>query len=215
MLRSGESFMTAKIVAIEPQDPEKVFRLCREVVRSGGVIAFPTDTFYGLGVDPRNAGAIDRLFSIKGRSAGQPILLLMSDAAEVPEWAASVTQAAERLISRFWPGPLTLVFDARADVLPALTAGTGRIGLRVPGNELTRSLLRYVGSALTGTSANRAGASAARTADEVAGELGDQVDLIVDGGPTAGGLPSTVVDVSKDLPRIIRQGVISEAVLFP
>ncbi len=207
--------MTTKLVAIDPQDPEKTLRRCREVVRSGGVIAFPTDTFYGLGVDPRNAGAIDRLFSIKGRSAGQPILLLMSDAAEVPEWAASVTQAAERLISRFWPGALTLVFDARADVLPALTAGTGRIGLRVPGNELTRSLLRYVGSALTGTSANRAGESAALTADEVAGELGDQVDLIVDGGPTAGGLPSTVVDVAKDLPRIIRQGVISEAVLFP
>jgi len=207
--------MAAEIVAIDRQEPEKAFSRCRDVIRSGGVIAFPTDTFYGLGADPRNAAAIERLFVIKGRAADQPILLLLPDAAAVRAWASSVTAEAERLMARFWPGPLTLVFSARPDVLPQLTAGTGRIGLRVPGSEMARSLLAYLESALTGTSANRAGGPDPRSPGDVLGQLGDRIDLVLDGGPAIGERPSTIVDVTGGRPRIIRQGAIAEETLFP
>ena len=189
-------------------DLEPVAARCRDVVRAGGVIAYPTDTFYGLGADPGNREAVKRLFSIKGRRTDQPILLLLSDRNEVHAWASSVTPSAERLMDRFWPGPLTLVFPAAAHVLPELTGGSGKIGLRVPGNSRTRSLLHALGTALTGTSANRSGGRDLRTAEEVMAEIGDRVDLVLDGGPAVGDLPSTVVDVSTEPPRIIRQGII-------
>jgi L-threonylcarbamoyladenylate synthase len=176
------------------------------VISSGGVIAYPTDTFYGLGADPRNNAAVKKLFLIKGRRADQPILLLIPDQAVVKEWAEEVTPMAVQLMKRFWPGPLTLVFKAKKDVLPELTAGTGAIGLRVPGNALTRRLLAYLGAALTGTSANLSGERGIETAEEAREAFGDRVDLVLDGGRTAGGKPSTVVDVSTDLPRVIREG---------
>jgi L-threonylcarbamoyladenylate synthase len=207
--------MAAEIVALDRREPDKAFSRCRDVIRSGGIIAFPTDTFYGLGADPRNAAAIERLFIIKGRNADQPILLLLPDAAAVREWTPSVSPAAEKLMMRFWPGPLTLVFTARPDVLLQLTAGSGRIGLRVPGNEMTRSLLGHLGSALTGTSANRSGEPDPRSAGDVIRQLEDRIDLVLDGGPAIGNRPSTVVDVTGGRPRVIRQGAIAEGTLFP
>jgi L-threonylcarbamoyladenylate synthase len=189
-------------------DLEPVFARCRDVVRAGGVIAYPTDTFYGLGADPGNRGAVKRLFTIKGRKADQPILLLLSDRSGVNAWASTVTPSAELLMDRFWPGPLTLVFRAAAHVLPELTGGGGKIGLRVPGNSITLNLLRVLGTALTGTSANRSGGHDLRTAEEVMAEVGDRIDLVLDGGTAVGDLPSTVVDVSTEPPRIIRQGII-------
>ncbi len=203
-----------EVVSIGRREPEHAFSRCRDVIRSGGVVAFPTDTFYGLGVDPLNAAAVERLFVIKGRAADQPILLLLPDAGAVRTWASSVSPAAERLMERFWPGPLTLVFSARPDVLPALTAGTGKIGLRVPGSGMTRSLLAYLGSALTGTSANRSGGPDPRSADDVLLQLGERIDLILDGGPAIGEHPSTVVDVTGGLPRVVRRGAIAEETLF-
>jgi L-threonylcarbamoyladenylate synthase len=202
--------MAAAILTLDgPLDA--VFARCRVVVRARGVIAYPTDTFYGLGADPQDAEAVRRIFAIKGREAGQPILLLLHDRSEVAAWASAVTPSAERLMERFWPGPLTLVFPAAPHVLPELTGGSGTIGLRVPGNELTRELLRNVGTALTGTSANRSGGRDPRTAEEVMREVGDRVDLILDGGATTGDRPSTVVDVTVEPPRIIRQGSIDIA----
>jgi L-threonylcarbamoyladenylate synthase len=176
------------------------------VISRGGVIAYPTDTFYGLGTDPKNPVAVKRLYEIKGRKADQPILLLIKKAEDVKEWAAEINPASENFMKKFWPGPLTLVFKAGADVLRELTAGTGTIGLRVPGNELTRSLLDFLGIALTGTSANVSGRPNPQTAEEAAASVGDKVDLILDGGKTAGGKPSTVVDVSTDRPRVLREG---------
>ncbi|MBS1192896.1 MAG: hypothetical protein H6Q97_875, partial [Nitrospirae bacterium] len=189
--------MAAAILTLDgPLDA--VFARCRDVVRARGVIAYPTDTFYGLGADPRDPEAVRRLFAIKGREAGQPILLLLHDRSEVAAWASAVTPSAERLMDRFWPGPLTLVFPAAPHVLPELTGGGGTIGLRVPGNELTRELLRHLGRALTGTSANRSGGRAPRTVEEVMREVGDRVALILDGGGTTGDRPSTVVDVTVE-----------------
>lgn len=200
--------MKAKIVIIDPAHPEAAFSRARDVVRSGGVIAYPTETYYGLGVDPGNPAAVGKLFHIKGRQADQPILLLIKDASEVSEWVAGISPLAGSLMERFWPGPLTLVFSAKPGVLPELTAGTGRIGLRVPGNEVTLGLLQFMGTALTGTSANRTGRPGLETAGEVAGELGGMVDLILDGGRTIGGKPSTVADVSADRLRVIREGAV-------
>ncbi len=201
--------MAAAIIRIEPALQEEAFARARTVIRSGGVIAYPTETFYGLGADPKNAAAVRRLFDIKGRQADQPLLLLIQDLSQVAEWAAVITPAAEKFMKQYWPGPLTLVFAARPEVLPELTAGTGKIGLRVPGSELTRRLLRDLGIALTGTSANRSGRKSPQTAEEAAAEIGDGADLILDGGRTPGGKPSTVIDVSEELPRIIRRGALA------
>jgi L-threonylcarbamoyladenylate synthase len=200
--------MRTKIIKIDPARPDQAYSQCRDVVAKGGIIAYPTDTFYGLGADPGNPAAVRRLFEIKGRRTDQPILLLLSDAGEVNNWAAGVTPQASVLMNRFWPGPLTLVFKAKAGVLPELTAGTGTIGLRVPGNGLTLDLLRSLGGVLTGTSANLSGRPSLRTAREAAEALGPLVDLVLDGGETTGGKPSTVVDVSADAPRVLREGAV-------
>jgi L-threonylcarbamoyladenylate synthase len=148
------------------------------------------------------------VISVKGRREDQPILLLIVDASAVSDWAARVTETAKRAMERYWPGALTLVFPARPAVLPELTGGSGTIGLRVPGSEMTRALLRAVGTALTATSANRVGRPGLNTAQAVAEALGGEIDLILDGGTTRGGEPSTVVDMSQDAPRIIRRGAV-------
>lgn len=201
--------MQTPIVKIDPAHPEKAFSRCRDVIRAGGVVVYPTDTLYGLGADPKNPGAVRKLFSIKGRQADQPILLLIKDSSEVHDWVSEITPGAEGLMKKFWPGPLTLVFKAKPEVMAELTGGTGTIGLRVPGNALTRQLLASLGTALTGTSANISSRQSARTAQEAAEEIGGMVDLVLDGGRTEGDNPSTVVDVSADEPKVIREGVIS------
>lgn len=200
--------MRTAIVKIDPSRPEQAFARCREVLRSGGVIAYPTDTFYGLGADPTNAGAVRRLFEIKGRGADQPILLLIPDAIHVRKWADDVTPRAEEIMKRFWPGPLTLVFKAKAEVIPELTADTGAIGLRVPSAGIGRDLLRFLDSALTGTSANRSGGPSPRTAHDAMSSLKGMIDLVLDGGETRGGRPSTVVDIRSDRPVVIRDGAV-------
>jgi L-threonylcarbamoyladenylate synthase len=201
--------MTAEIIRLDVTKSEKAFSQCKDVVRAGGVIVYPTETFYGMGVDPRNAEAIHRLFSIKERSAGQPLLVLLADAEQVSEWAVDVHADADGLMKQYWPGPLTLVFKAHPRVLPSVTAGTGSIGLRVPGSSVTRDLLRFIGSALTGTSANISGQVSAVSAEQAATALGSVVDLILDAGPTAGGKPSTVLDVRSRPFRVIRPGAIA------
>lgn len=201
--------MPTEIVKINPAHPGEAFSRCRDVIRSGGVIAYPTDTFYGLGADPKNPAAVRRLFEIKGRRPDRPILLLIKDAHDARDWAEEVSPRAEGLMKQFWPGPLTLVFKARPGVLPELTAGTGTIGLRVPGTELSRELLRFLNSALTGTSANRSGGPSPRTAREAMASVGGMVDLVLDGGETAGGKPSTVVDVSAEELKVIRGGAVN------
>ena len=198
----------AEIIKIDPTHPETAFSRCKEVIASGGVIVYPTDTYYGLGADPRYPRAVKKLFEIKNRSADQPILLLIAEPTEVKDWAEVIPSRAADLIKRHWPGPLTLIFRAKADVLPELTAGTGMIGLRVPGNKLTRGLLQSLGRALTGTSANRSGQPSIRTAAEAEAAIGNQVDLILDGGETTGGKPSTVVEVSTEVLRVLREGAV-------
>ena len=193
---------------------ESSLREARDVVRGGGVIAFPTETFYGLGVDPFNVQAVRRLYDLKGRSPQtSPILVLIRSRDELQALVSEITPAAERLMQAYWPGPLTLVFRAAAAVPSVLTAGTGTIGVRLPAYPDVQRVLEVVGGPLTGTSANRSGQPPATTADEVERAFGTEIDLVVNGGPTPGGLPSTVVDTTVSPPRLIREGRVSQAAL--
>jgi len=193
---------------------ESTLQEAGKVVRGGGVIAFPTETFYGLGVDPFNVQAVQRLYALKGRSPQtSPILVLIRSRHELLALVSEITPAAERLMQACWPGPLTLVFRAAVAVPLVLTAGTGTIGVRLSAYPVVQQVLEVIGGPLTGTSANRTGQPPAITAAEVEHAFGADVDLIVNGGPTPGGLPSTVVDTTVSPPRLIREGCVAQTVL--
>jgi L-threonylcarbamoyladenylate synthase len=184
-----------------------------DVLRAGGLVAMPTDTVYGMGVSLGAVGGLSRLFAAKGRPFDRAIVLLVADL----EQAGSVgvlSPAARALAARFWPGGLTLVLAQapRAGLPAELTAGLSTIGVRVPDHESPRALARALGP-LPVTSANLSGQPDARDAAAIMGQLGARIDLILDGGPTRGGVPSTVVDCSGDLARILRVGAIDEAAI--
>jgi L-threonylcarbamoyladenylate synthase len=178
------------------------------VLRRGGLVAYPTETFYALGAIARDAAAVDRLAHAKGRPDGKPLPLLAADRAGVEE-VAEVGAAAARLAERFWPGPLTLVLPARGRLPAAICAGTGAVGIRVPGSEVARALAREAGFALVATSANLAGAPAPVRPEALDPELRRRLDHVLDGGPAPGGLPSTVVALDGDQPRLLRAGPIA------
>lgn len=178
------------------------------VVKGGGLVAFRTDTFYGVGADPFDPAALELINALKGRD-GKPILVLASEREEAGRLIAERTRAFELLAARHWPGALTLVGAARAGVPDLLTAGTGTVGVRLPDDGEARSIVRACGGLLTATSANPAGRPAARTAAEVADYFPDGLILILDGGATRTELPSTVIDVTGARPRLIREGVVT------
>jgi L-threonylcarbamoyladenylate synthase len=182
-------------------------------ISRGGIIAFRTDTFYGLGVDPFNAPALRRLRELKGREDTKPILLLISDLSQVDRFITQQTQTFKSAADQFWPGPITLIGPARADLPVELTAGTQTIGLRLPHDAELRSLVRDCGGALTATSANPSGSNPATSAGEVANSFPDGIDLILDGGVVTATQPSTVLDLSGPVPRLVREGVITRETL--
>ena len=177
-----------------------------KIISEGGVIAFRTDTFYGLGVDPFNATAVAKIRELKGREDNKPILLLLADAAEADRFIADRSKTFEAVARKFWPGPLTIVGAAVAGLPVEITAGTGTVGVRVPADANVRELVRVCGGALTATSANPSGREPARSAKEVLDYFGDQIDLVIDGGEATATEPSTVLDVTTSPPRVIRQG---------
>lgn len=182
------------------------------IVARGGVIAFRTDTFYGLGADPLNGDAIRKIRELKGREDRKPILLLIADENEVDRFI----QQSEffKLVARGqWPAPLTLVGVSRPEVPIELTAGTNSLGVRLPDDEAVRALVRMCGGALTATSANVSGRPPARTAQEVENYFPTGIDLIIDGGEVTATEPSTVLDVSGSQPRLVREGAISRETL--
>ena len=172
------------------------------------MIAFRTDTFYGLGADPFNATAVAKIRELKGREDNKPILLLLSDASEADRFIADRSRAFEELVRKFWPGPLTIVGVAVADLPEEITAWTGTVGVRVPADSDVRELVRVCGGALTATSANPSGREPARTATEVIEYFGERVDLVIDGGEVTVTEPSTVLDVTASPPRVVREGAI-------
>jgi L-threonylcarbamoyladenylate synthase len=198
------------LLKIDPGKPEaeKLARAVR-VLCEGGVVAFPTETFYGLGADARNETAVEQIFRIKGRNFRNPISVIVADDREVIPLVEEIPAAAQILMKTFWPGPLTLVFRASSSVLPRLTADTGKIGIRVSSHPLARLLARGLGGPLTATSANLSGGPECSSADAVIRALGEFPGSVIDGGETPGGAGSTILDVTVSPPRILREGAIS------
>jgi L-threonylcarbamoyladenylate synthase len=187
------------------RDLEGRIREAAAVLRRGGLVAYPTETFYALGALARDGEAVERLARAKGRPDGKPLPLLAADVRAAEE-VAVIGAAAARLAGRFWPGPLTLVLPARAGLPPAISAGTGTVGVRVPGSAIARALARDAGFAVVATSANLAGAPPPARPEEIAPELRARIDHVLDGGPAPGGLASTVVAVDGDALRLVRAG---------
>ena len=178
-----------------------------EIIRSGGVIGFPTDTVYGIGVSAFNKEAIEKIYRVKGRSKEKAIPILLADHEELDQITPQPDQTVKTIIQRFWPGALTLILPT-LDELPPNLSPTKTVGVRIPDFELTRELLRHTGP-LAATSANISGGESALTAEEAARNLGREIDLILDGGKAPGGVPSTVLDCTQGEPVILREGPVS------
>jgi L-threonylcarbamoyladenylate synthase len=181
------------------------------VLRAGGVVAFPTDTFYGLGADALNADAVRQVFHAKGRDDRRPLPLLIDGPDDVLKVAREFPEGARRLAEKFWPGPLTIVLPARKEVPGEVTAGTGGVGVRVPDHETPRKLVRMLGRPVTGTSANTSGTPPHKTAAAVRADIGARVDMVLSGACGKHEAPSTVIDFTGAAPRVVRAGAISLA----
>jgi L-threonylcarbamoyladenylate synthase len=180
-----------------------------ETLRRGGVIALPTETVYGLAANGEDELAVRRIFAIKGRPATHPLIIHVAHARELPSWARHVPQAAWRLAEAFWPGPLTLVLPRTARATDAVTGGQDTVALRVPNHPLALAVLDALGGGVAAPSANRFGKVSPTTAEHVRADLGDEVDLLLDGGPCTVGVESTIVDLSGDTPAVLRPGGLS------
>jgi L-threonylcarbamoyladenylate synthase len=181
-----------------------------EIIKKGGIVAFPTDTVYGLGGDAFNVKAAERIYRVKQRSLNMPLPVLLADAAGLEDVAADVPEIARCLIKRFWPGGLTLVLTKKKSVPDIITAGGKKVAVRVPDHPVPLSLVRGSGSPIIGTSANISYEPSPLTAWDVEKQLGGMVDMIVDGGKCPGEVASTVVDVTGQTPFVLRRGIISE-----
>ncbi|MDF0644194.1 MAG: L-threonylcarbamoyladenylate synthase [Nitrospira sp.] len=178
----------------------------RSVIQNRGLIAVPTETYYGLGTSPFDAGAVDRLLQVKNREDSKPILVLIGDIDQLPLLVANMPRVGRILAEAFWPGALTILLPAHPSLPHNLTAGSGLVGVRLSPCFPLTELLKQTGP-VTGTSANRSGGPPSTTAEQVQRELGHEIDMILDAGRTPGGLPSTVVDV-RDPVRLVREGAI-------
>jgi L-threonylcarbamoyladenylate synthase len=184
-----------------------------EVIRSGGLVAIPTETVYGLAADATNAAAVSRIFEVKGRPADHPLIVHLASIDALGTWAAEVRPPARTLAESAWPGPLTLIVPKAPGVLDAVTGGLDTVGVRVPAHPVALQLLERSGVALAAPSANRFGAVSPTTAHHVVSDLGDRLvpgrDVILDGGPCPIGVESTIVDCASSPPQILRAGAIS------
>jgi L-threonylcarbamoyladenylate synthase len=197
-------------LVIDPRAPEAgAIAAAADVIRSGGIVAMPTDTLYGLAADPANPAAVARVFALKGREAGRALPLVAADLDQVVEHLGDLPPLARRLAAEFWPGPLTLIVSAPDWLSDAVAGGTGRVAVRVPAHPVAQALCRAAQGLLTATSANVSGQPATDDPDAVAVALGDRVDVLLDAGHTVGGPPSTIVDVTGSPPRLVRAGAIA------
>jgi L-threonylcarbamoyladenylate synthase len=203
-------------LAIDPADPDPaVLETAAAAIRAGGLVIVPTDTLYGLAADPFNREAVERVFTVKGRAAGQALPLIAADAEQVTRHIGQLPPAARLLSGRFWPGPLTLLLTAPSTMATETTGGTGRVGVRVPDHAVAVALCRSCGRPLTATSANISGQPASADPDLVFAAFADSfprgvpIDVLLDAGKTAGGPASTIVDVTDPVVRLVRAGTIA------
>lgn len=188
---------------------QQIIAKAAESLTNGGVIAYPTETFYGLGVDASNEKAIEKIFAVKGRDFKNPISLIISRPDDVYPLVKNVPEPAKKLMAAFWPGALTIVFSASDNVSGLLTAGSGKIGLRVSSHPVALQIAQTIKKPLTATSANLSGAPECSDASEVIEQIGDKIDAVLDFGKTPGGKASTIIDVTCNPPVILREGAIS------
>ena len=185
-------------------------RRAAEILKRGGLVAFPTETVYGLGADASNAKAVARLYAVKGRPADHPVIVHFAGAEQAFAWAREVPEAARRLAARFWPGPLTLILKRSKLAPDFVTGGQDTVGLRVPSHPIAHEMLSALGSGVAAPSANRFGLVSPTTAAHVREDLGDEVDLVLEGGPSDVGIESTIVDLSGAGAVLLRPGAISK-----
>ena len=181
------------------------------LLRAGGLVAFPTETVYGLGADASNADAVKKVFAAKGRPHDHPLIVHLASSAQLSEWARDVPAAAHTLAKTFWPGPLTLILQRAPHVSEFVTGAQDTVALRVPAHPLAHALLREFGGGVVGPSANRFGHVSATTAEHVRQEFGDAVDCVLDGGACDVGIESTIIDLSDAAPALLRPGLITAA----
>jgi len=179
------------------------------VLRSGGLVAFPTETVYGLGADAGNPAAVRKIFESKGRPATHPVIVHLADAVQLANWAREIPDAARKLARKFWPGPLTLILKRSPRVSELVTGGQDTVALRVPSHPVAQALLRRFGGGVAAPSANRFGRVSATTAEHVRREFGSTVDCVLDGGAADVGIESTIVDLSGPQPTLLRPGWIT------
>ena len=199
-----------QILKVNPSNPESWKNMIAEtqkVLKAGGIIAFPTDTFYGLGADPYNKTAVDKIYSIKGRDPEKPLLLLIDSITKLDGLVEGISKAGIKLIESFWPGPLTMLFKPKPTIPKNIT--TNLIGIRQPGNPITQKILAELNYPLTAPSANISGEAPPTSAKQVKRSLANRVDLILDAGICKGGEPSTLVDTTQTPVRLIRAGAIN------
>jgi len=199
-----------KTIKINPVKPEpELIQKAASVIRSGGIVIFPTRDLYGLAADAFNEDAVGRIFEIKGRGSDKPVLVLAESFLMLSCLARIIPPAAQKIMDNFWPGKITIVFEANDNVSANLTAGTGKIGVRRPGHPVASALVKAVGGPVTGTSANLSGTPGCSVISEIDPGVAESVDLIIDAGELEGGTGSTVIDVTGEPPVLIREGGIS------
>jgi L-threonylcarbamoyladenylate synthase len=204
-----------EILTVDPITPSAhVINRGIEILKAGGVIAYPTETLYGLAADIENDRAVERIFIIKERDVHNPIPLIISDQEALNSLVSEIPARAKPLMKSFWPGPLTLIFNALERVSPRLTAGKGKIGVRLSNHAIARSLAAGLNGAVTATSANISTKPGISSAEEVLHILGNRIDAVIDGGITPGGPGSTVLDVTGDPPVVLREGDIPLSVIL-
>jgi L-threonylcarbamoyladenylate synthase len=194
-----------QILKVDPSSWENTLSETRKVLKAGGIVAFPTDTFYGLGVNPYNRIAVDKIYEIKGRDPKKPLLLLIDSVTKLENLVEEPSAACIKLMQTFWPGPLTLLFKPKpSSIHENITADL--IGIRQPGNPVTRKILSELDHPLTAPSANISGGAPATTAQQVQDTFGEKVELILDAGECQGGKPSTLINATDAPARLIRAG---------
>lgn len=194
---------------IDPSAPDPaLIRMAAEILASEGVLVFPTARLYGIGADAFNARAVDRVYAIKRRPADNPLLVLLSDIRDMAKLVRTVPECALPLL-RLWPGGITFVFDAADSVPAVITGGTGKIGVRMPLHPVARALVECFGGPITATSANRSGRPAPASVRQLDPAIYEQTDMVLDAGVLAGGAGSTILDVTRWPPEVIREGAVT------
>ena len=190
-------------------DIERQIKKAISILKKGGVVAYPTDTVYGLGACMTDTKAVDRIFQVKGRPKGMALPVLLADKAQIEAIVTSIPSSAQRLANKFFPGPLTIILP-KSDVVPDIITGGGRtVAFRIPNHQVPLALIKGLGKPIVGTSANLSGYPSTLTAVEVQAQIGDKIDMVIDGGRCPGGIESTVVDLTGEKPVVRRQGAIS------